>query len=552
MKIYMVQMNVAQGNPALNFQTIQENVKKAEALGASLVVFPAFCISGTFLGGLWSEKSFVKECLLIKEQIFKLSEKVDILFGHIGEQIGQGVPSSEIFYASQGEFVPLKFSNSIAIVSPNKKDVFAITNSQAESTLQEAGELLSQRLEENKFLVSLSALPFESRKRETLYDSFKKVSSEHKVSLLYVNAAGVVNEAKNIYALEGASSYFQKGTQVFKLKTFTSDNKFFDLDSTLEVQISEPEKSSIEEIREALVYMIQESLKRFGVHRVVIGASGGIDSAVSAALYAEAIGPNNVYLVNMPTKFNSETTKNAARDLAKNLGCPYAVVPISDMLDSMQNTLSKTCFEGQSQNLSVAGIHFENLQARTRSASVLASVASVINGAFTCNGNKTEAMVGYCTLYGDTSGIFCVLGDLWKTQVYALAEEINKEKEIIPQASIDIPASAELSEAQNVDEGKGDPIIYPYHDKLFAYWMEGRNSLLDSEEALKNGTLLDSLGVSPEYFNHLFKSEEMALTDMRQWWKRYKGIACAKRIQMPPILSVSKRPFGGPSVESQI
>jgi NAD+ synthase (glutamine-hydrolysing) len=164
--------------------------------------------------------------------------------------------------------------------------------------------------------------------------------------------------------------------------------------------------------------------------------------------------------------------------------------------------------------------------------------------------------VGYCTLYGDTSGVMCAIGDLWKTQVYELAREINSEKIVIPQASIDIPASAELSDAQNVDEGKGDPIIYPYHDRLFAFWMErwNRNSIADSEALLEKGVseYCKELGVDEAFFRSKFSSKEEILDDMKRWWNRYKGIALAKRIQMPPILSVSRRAFGFDYRESQL
>ena len=149
--------------------------------------------------------------------------------------------------------------------------------------------------------------------------------------------------------------------------------------------------------------------------------------------------------------------------------------------------------------------------------------------------------------------IVCALGDLWKTQVYELAREINKEREIIPEASILIPASAELSDAQNVDEGKGDPIVYAYHDKLFSFWMErwNRNSLEDSIEALKDGSLYEKLSISKDFFDSLFKSYEDAIADMKYWWERYKGIALAKRIQMPPVLCVACRAFGSDLRESQ-
>jgi NAD+ synthase (glutamine-hydrolysing) len=290
----------------------------------------------------------------------------------------------------------------------------------------------------------------------------------------------------------------------------------------------------------------------FHISRMVIGASGGIDSAVSAALYAEAIGPENVFLVNMPTRFNSDTTKNAARDLAENLGTPYMVAPISDIIESICHTLERCSFVRNDTEMKVVGINHENLQARTRSASILSTVASIVGAGVTCNGNKSEAMVGYCTLYGDTCGVMCALGDLWKTQVYALARYINRDKEIIPKASIDIPASAELSEAMNVDEGKGDPILYPYHDKLFAMWVEKGVSLAYTEKLLMEGTLCETLGVDEAYFKSKLPTTEAALEDMRHWYRRFKGLALAKRIQFPPILSLSGHAFGGEYHESQV
>ena len=170
-------------------------------------------------------------------------------------------------------------------------------------------------------------------------------------------------------------------------------------------------------------------------------------------------------------------------------------------------------------------------------SSVLLSIASVLGAGITCNGNKSEATAGYCTLYGDSCGVMCALGDLWKTQVYELARYINRKKEIIPKASIDVPASAELSEAMNVDEGKGDPIKYPYHDK--------------TESLLEKGTLCKEIGADPKYFKKLFKTKDEALEDMRAWHRRFRGLALAKRIQFPPILSVSGMAFGGEYRESQ-
>ena len=393
-------------------------------------------------------------------------------------------------------------------------------------------------------------------RRESENRELAHLAKDSAKPIVCVNGVGTDNTGKNIYALAGGSRVFDcDGQVIFEMPLFKEAEavvEFVDGNVQVYAESSKPYPSQIAEIHDALVFMIRENLKMFHISRMVIGASGGIDSAVSAALYAEAIGPENVFLVNMPTRFNSDTTKNAARDLAENLGTPYMVAPISDIIESICHTLERCSFVRNDTEMKVVGINHENLQARTRSASILSTVASIVGAGVTCNGNKSEAMVGYCTLYGDTCGVMCALGDLWKTQVYALARYINRDKEIIPKASIDIPASAELSEAMNVDEGKGDPILYPYHDKLFAMWVEKGVSLAYTEKLLMEGTLCETLNVDDAYFKSKLPTTDAALEDMRHWYRRFKGLALAKRIQFPPILSLSGHAFGGEYHESQV
>ena len=518
MKIFLCQMNVVPGKPETNFETIKASVAEAVAKHAELVVFPSFCLSGAMAGDLFLQQSFREKCNKYGEKIIALSKNIDIIFGNIDRE-----NRNKVIHASAGKL--------------------------AEKPLTQC----TIRIDCSPFAVGLS---------ETRLSSLGSDAKRTAKPILFVNAVGTENTGKRIFAFDGCSAAINAdGSIAYQFPAFEAFSALVDVqankvtaETDFGIALGMPQQlSSIAKIRTALVYMIRENLKRMGIKRMVIGASGGIDSAVSAALYTEALGSENVFLVNMPTKFNSDTTKNAARDLAENLGTPYMVVPISDMLDSVRESLGKCSFVRNDTPMKVEGINYENLQARTRSSSVLSTVASILGAGVTCNGNKSEAMVGYCTLYGDTCGVMCALGDLWKTQVYALAHEINKDKEIIPRASIEIPASAELSEAMNVDEGKGDPIIYPYHDRLFAYWVERNKSLEDSLELLGRGAtqFCNELGIDEALFRKHFPTDGAASEDMTAWHRRYRGIALAKRLQFPPTLTISSHPFGGEYYEAQ-
>ena len=361
----------------------------------------------------------------------------------------------------------------------------------------------------------------------------------------------------------------------------------------------------------ALQYGIRQFLAQTGIKNIVIGASGGIDSALNAALYSTVLDPENLYLVNMPSRYNSDMTKDLAYQLAQNIGCHYGVFPIEEGVNAtvaqlesqpftkfplntsghvhkhilanattISNSNTDTiCVSHQTTTnltdqthvdtdldtttfLQLSTLGKENIQARDRSSRILAGIASAVNGAFTCNGNKTEFTVGYATMYGDLAGFLAVTGDVWKMDVYALARYMNEhifQREVIPQGSIDVVPSAELSDAQDVTQGLGDPLQYEYHDCLFRAFVEGTphtrpHQRLTPEDILcayEKGTLEHLLGLQNPV-SHYFTSTEQFINDLERWWKSFNGLAVAKRIQSPPLFLISERAFGADLSESQL
>lgn len=380
--------------------------------------------------------------------------------------------------------------------------------------------------------------------------------------LIYVNAVGIQNQGKTFFVFNGESKIFSPlGQLVLTLPSFEESFQIFEL--TLEPSFSckkifgdsnlpnqkNPAKDQRAKIYNTLFYGTKKFLEQIKVNRVVIGVSGGIDSAIAAALYSQILGSENVLLVNMPSKFNSDTTKNLAQKLAENLGCRYEVVPIQESVDLSVNQFEKI------SRLDVSGFVKENIQARDRGSRILAGIAAAFNGVFTCNANKTELTIGYATLYGDCAGFFAATADLWKFQVYDLARYMNEEifhHEVIPQGIIDIIPSAELSEAQNVDEGKGDPLHYDYHDYLFRAFVESQKTPSDILHYYSEGNLESQIGCKSGLVKKYFPTAKEFVEDLERWWNRFRGLAVAKRLQAPPLLAICDRPFGFPESQNEV
>jgi len=293
---------------------------------------------------------------------------------------------------------------------------------------------------------------------------------------------------------------------------------------------------------------------RGGDSRYLVGVSGGIDSSVVTCLLVQAFGPERVFAVNMPTRFNSEITRDNAARLCERLEVDYLSCPIEDLYGEVASLVRGAAFprsEGQYTRLVD-----ENIQARIRGSDVLAGLAARHGLLFTNNGNKTEVALGYCTLYGDVSGAVAPIADLYKTQVFELAEYINREiygAEVIPANLLnsDTVPSAELSAEQDVTRGLGDPIKYGYHDAVLRQLIEYRHHPMDLVQWFVDGDLLAHLEwPEPEAFRAYFADGEAWLADL-EWVERQVRASFFKRVQAPPLLVLSKRAFGFDLRETQ-
>ena len=609
MIITLAQMRIIPGRPDLNFAAMTEIINARRGC-SDIIIFPEMAIPGYLIGDLWEQDAYLRECENYNDEIVRLSIDMCIVFGSVAvdwDKIGDDGrvrKYNAAFVAQNGRLCggdDFIYPFRIKSLLPNYREFeetrhFYCTRKLAIELCCSPDKLIKpvkinynnreynigliiceDGWDENYALkpvdllcahngidciVNLSCSPYTYGKNNKRHRIFASHAAKHRVPLIYLNAIGIQNNGKTIYTFDGSSCvYDANGAIKHAMSGFTHEIHDFDARLLSGLDASPQPADDISTIYQALRYGISEFTQSIGIQRVVIGASGGIDSAVAAALYVDILGPEHVLLVNMPTAFNSSTTKSLAHDLAVKLNCNYTSIAVQQSADYTVEQL-KSCvveqFNGSKTTIDLAPSSFvyENIQARDRSSRILAAIAASWNAGFTCNANKAETTVGYSTLYGDHAGFLAALADLWKHQVYALAHHINDnvfEREVIPQGTIDIVPSAELSNAQNVDEGKGDPLIYPYHDYLFKSFIEGWNRATP-EDILAwymDGTLESNLGCEQGIVVSTFPTPLSFIEDLERWWQQFSGMGLAKRIQAPPIIAISRRAYGFDLREAQ-
>jgi NAD+ synthase (glutamine-hydrolysing) len=360
--------------------------------------------------------------------------------------------------------------------------------------------------ERKKIILNISASPYWQGKPQVRQSMLAAIAERHGAYVAMVNQVG----GNDSLVFDGSSVVIRPdGEVVARAASFAEDLIVFDTEDG-EAVVADAAVDGVAELWGALVLGTRDYVRKCGFSKVLVGLSGGIDSALVAAIAVEALGEENVVGIGMPTEYSSLGSIEDARKLAKNLGIRFELLPIHDVFAQFQHVL-QPLFRG-----SPFGLAEENLQPRIR-GTLLMALSNKFGALVLTTGNKSEMSTGYCTLYGDMVGALAVIGDVMKTRVYALSRYVNRVKEIIPWATIEKPPSAELRPGQ-MDTDSLPP--YEVLDPILEAYVERYCSAeqIAEEQGLEVG---------------LVKSV-LQLVERSEY----------KRQQAAPVLKVTKKSFG--------
>ncbi len=478
MKIALGQVNPTVGDFAGNSRKIIDFSNRAKAAGAGLILFPELSVCGYPPRDLVERTSFVAHNRDAAIQIAAESIGIAVICGLVTPaqaKTGKAVmnsaallkdgkiaflqskmllPTYDVFDemrnfapASSQENLPLsgkKLALTICEDAWNDKHFWnkrLYTFDPVDALVKAGGELV----------LNISASPFWMGKREFRREMLASIATTQKVPVAMVNQVG----GDDSLVFDGSSLVLNPAGEVIAQgKSFEEDLIFFDSDR-LTGDIHEQLPGDEASVYAALVLGTRDYVTKCGFRQVIVGLSGGIDSALTAAIAADALGPENVIGVGMPGPYSSQGSIEDARTLASNLGIRFELLCINEVFQSYLRELKKV-FAGRKEDETE-----ENLQSRAR-GTMLMALSNKFGALVLTTGNKSEMGVGYCTLYGDMVGGLGVISDVPKTLVYRLSEYLNSVRPVIPQASLEKPPSAELR------PGQKDSDTLPPYDVLDA------------------------------------------------------------------------------------
>ena len=464
MKIALGQINPTVGNFAGNAAKIIEFSHRAQADGAGLILFPELSVCGYPPRDLVERASFVQHNRESAERIAADTSGIAVICGLVTPaqaQSGKSVMNSAAllkdgrvaFLQSKMLLPSYDVFDVMRNFAPAKSQLlFPFCGKQMALTICEDAwndkHFWNKRLYTfdpvealvtagGNFLLNISASPFWLGKRELRRDMLATIARSYKVPVAMVNQVG----GNDSLVFDGSSLVFNPAGEVIAQgKSFEEDIIYFDSDrltGEMHNQIEGEEASAYA----ALVLGTRDYVRKCGFTKVIVGLSGGIDSALTAAIATDALGPENVIGVGMPGPYSSTGSIDDARALAQNLGIRFEVLCIGDIFESYKKTLAKV-FAGRKEDETE-----ENIQSRARGM-LLMALSNKFGAIVLSTGNKSELGVGYCTLYGDMAGGLAIISDVPKTMVYRLSHYVNSRRPVIPQSSLEKPPSAELRPGQ--------------------------------------------------------------------------------------------------------
>ena len=536
MKIALAQLNYHIGNFEGNLEKMKGMVTKAKALKADIVVFGELSTCGYPARDFLEFDDFIKKSYASVETLANMAHGIAIVVGSPTRNPrpeGKDLFNSCYFLADGGvkhvqhktllptydifdEYRYFEPADEWTILEHNGQKIALtvcedIWNLGNENPLYKICPLDQMMPQKPDFIINISASPFAYDHAGERMHVVKANAERYKIPMFYSNIVGGQTDV----IFDGGSLVISPDGFIFdEMPYFEECLRVYELDEVKDTQHhgiekQQPKEQGIQLIHDALILGIQDYFRKIGLKKAILGLSGGIDSGVVAVMAARALGADNVRCILMPSQFSSDHSVNDARQLAEKLGIQYDIVQIEPMFEAYIGSL-KNHFLGLPFNITE-----ENLQARIRGM-ILMAFSNKFGNILLNTSNKSEMAVGYGTLYGDMCGGLAILGDVYKTQVYELAQYINKDGEIIPQNTITKPPSAELRPGQKDSDSLPE---YDILDKVLYQYIEKRQG---PKELVAKG------------FDEALVARVLRMVNINEF----------KREQTAPVIRVSSKAFG--------
>jgi len=568
LRVSIAQMNPKSGDISGNAEKIIDAIQAAGRDSADLLVLPEMCLTGYCLDEkLLMNRDFLEDNKnTLFSEIAPLSKDLDVVVGFVDfdpdEDGPDGMPvrynaaallqegevrnivhkrllpsyryfDDKRYFRPGTDFTPVELNTRQGKV---KAGILICEDLWDESYQIKPSRLLVDQGAECIFCINASPFVCSSHgNRDGKRFVREKLIRDHAldcgVPIIWVNTVGIGDNGKNIITFDGLSTVCGRDGEIMSVfPSFIEHQEAVDFGAP-QAAVFLPEPFDREkEIYEALVMSVRDYCDKLGIFNGVMEAvSGGIDSALGAAIACDAVGPENVSLYNLPSRYNSGQTRSAARQLAENLGAEYHVIPIQGILEGMVKEFESSLHPIEDS------VTEENLQARIRGTLMMAE-ANDSGKLLLTNGNESEMALGYATLYGDMVGGIAIIGDLSKPDVYRVSRYVNRRhgREIIPEIIFEIPASAELKDDQV------DPFDYDVIGPMVNDYIERGASPGDLLEGFRSRRLKP--GAYPEDIYDSYDPDEFLALAEDIYTKVSRAVY--KRVQSAPIVVVSERAFG--------